>query len=121
MCAEELQTAMCLLTDLSEYIADERFFQLGTHLNELKQVQSIAMFLHYHLEEELILICLQQLCVCVCVCVLSLYQTYLEYQVPTQLPRGGWSRLIPSVQRYVGTHRGSHAQKLVIVLRTVSA
>ena len=46
---------------LSEHVAHERFVQLGVLLDEFKEVQSISVLLHHHLEVVLVLIGLQQL------------------------------------------------------------
>lgn len=48
-----------LLNYLSEHKTDKRFGEFWAHLNKFKQVKTISMFCHHHLEEELILIRLQ--------------------------------------------------------------
>lgn len=50
-----------LYTDLSEDVAGQWFIQSGLHVDELEQVEAVAMFLHHHLEEVLILKHLQHL------------------------------------------------------------
>ena len=51
---------------LSKHVADELFRELGVSLDELKKIQPLAMFLHYHLKVMSVLVGLQQLWMCVC-------------------------------------------------------